>query len=185
MSKLTLEQAMTALQEKVKSGNITADNLQAFLRGPNDYNAFVRSFPSYIYAAHLIPDEYKVIEDVEPSEFKVSQFKFVPCSRIKKGIDFPSFEMMRGCAVDLNANLGLSDAKNILQHEDELPRPTRENKMGNEIILPGTLVRSHNKCILYPYFKFDWESKCWKLTFVWDEGWKIGYPDKRMLACIE
>ena len=64
MSKLTLEQAMTALQEKVKSGNITADNLQAFLRGPNDYNAFVRSFPSYIYAAHLIPDEYKVIEDV-------------------------------------------------------------------------------------------------------------------------
>mgnify|MGYP001563765819 CR=1 FL=1 len=184
MSKLTLEQAMAVLQEKVKSGDVTVDNLQAFLRGPSDYNAFVRSFPSYIYAAHLILPGGKVIEDVEPSDFKISQLKFVPCSQIKMGQEFPSFEVMRGCAVDLNANLGLSDAKYLLEHEDELPRGMQKNKMGNQIILPGTLLRE-DSVIFYPYLKWDHDSKRWKLEFVWNEGWRIGYPDMRMLACIK
>ena len=172
MGKPTFEQ-MEEFHEQTKSGRITQENLQAFLRNPNRGR-----FASEIHAAELIPKGWTVVEDVEPtSDLDISKRK--PSSFLKDSdkngyIDGPE---MRKRAPEFKGNLGLSDGKIMLADGGKLiPKEFRDFY----IPLPGTLLRDPDGRLHVPYLNFDVGR--WVLSFDWlDDVW----AGRGRLACSE
>lgn len=159
MSDITVGQ-LGELIAQAQAGRVTRENLQAFLRDPN--NGFVadgNNFPSLALAANLIPKGLEVIEDVEPSQFQVKDLELVPF--LHEGKRPINGDTMRQRAVELNANLGLADAKFVLDHQDEIPVEFR----GKYLVFTGTLLRYSGG---YPRVAaLFWYGSRWCLNFDW------------------
>ncbi len=157
MSKPTFEQT-EEFYEQVKSGRITRENLQVFLRDPN------RGQLLTIGVAELIPKGWEIVEDIAPSKFQVKDLEFI--SFLEKGEEYIGGEVMRQRAVKLKANLGLADAKYLLDHQAEIPAKLRGKKY---IVLPGTVLRDSCGDLGVPYL--GWGGGRWVLDFCWvDDG---------------
>ena len=127
--------------------------------------------------AELIPEytdengnkkKWGVVEDVSPFEFKVKDLEFI--SFLEKGEDYIGGEEMRKRAVGLKANLGLADAKYLLDHKAEIPAKLRGKKY---IVLPGTVLRDSVGDLLVPYL--GWRGGRWVLDFNWVDNAFNGY----------
>lgn len=91
--------------------------------------------PCQIYAPELIPSWCKeIVEDVAPTDFKVSDLEFLRF--LNDGEPPIGGTAMRQKAVALKANYGLSDAKRLLEHQDEIPTDMR----GKYIVFTGTVL---------------------------------------------
>lgn len=144
------------------------DALQAIIEGK--FEAAGELFPCQIYAADLIPKGWRVAvinsvpQDVAPTEFKVSDLELV--SFMKSSKSCVSGKVMRKRAINLKANLGLADAKYILDHQAEIPVEFRNKR----IVFPGTLLCTPDGnlhvaclfwhdgrwCLLFYRLAFDW-----------------------------
>lgn len=103
---------------------------------------------------------YTVLEDVTPSEFKVVDLELVPFLNPEDGGRIGG-ETLRQRAVTLKANLGLVNAKYILDHQSEIPTEFRDYVL----VFTGTLLRVsggglHVACLC-------WYGGCWHLDFDW------------------
>lgn len=115
---------------------------------------------------------FTVLEDVAPSEFKVADLELVPF--LKNGESFINGETLRTRAVTLKANLGLVDAKYILDHKAEIPTEFRR-----VLVFTGTLLRGSDGdlrvAVLY------WLDGRWCLNFNWVGN---GFDDySRLVRC--
>lgn len=108
--------------------------LQAVIEGR--FEAVGGQFPCQIYAADIIPGEWRVVEDVAPTITSIADLEFV--SHLKGGESYVSGEKMCRRAVELKANYGLSDAKFFLDHQEAIPEEIR----GKFIVFTGTKSRS-------------------------------------------
>ncbi|OGH70043.1 MAG: hypothetical protein A3C90_02585 [Candidatus Magasanikbacteria bacterium RIFCSPHIGHO2_02_FULL_51_14] len=123
-------------------------------------------FPSERLAADLIPDNWEVVEDVEPSEFEVGDLAFP--GFLMEGETCIDGEEMRRRAVQLKANFGLVDGKRLLAHQDEIPVELR----GKAIVLSGTLLRDPDGRLYVACL--DWDDDRWYLGFFWlGGGWRV------------
>ncbi|MDD2758256.1 MAG: hypothetical protein PHD72_02680 [Patescibacteria group bacterium] len=108
--------------------------LQAIAKTPE-----TELFPSALLATDLIPEGWKVVEDVAPSDFDVS--KLVPINFIKNSDKICSYgisgELLRKRAVKSGSNLGLADGKRILAEPDKLSAEFRYYI----VPLPGTVLQ--------------------------------------------
>ena len=159
---------LTKFHKQAEDGRITLENFRAFLRNPNKC---LEDQPSLLTlaVAELIPKytdkngnkkKWGVVEDVSPFEFKVKDLEFI--SFLEKGEDYIGGEEMRKRAVGLKANLGLADAKYLLDHKAEIPAKLRGKKY---IVLPGTVLRDSNSDLRVPYL--GWVGGRWVLRFLW------------------
>ncbi len=128
-------------------------------------------FPSATLAADIIPKEWVVVEDVQPSKFQVKDMEMV--SFLETGEDYVKGEVMRKRAVGLKANLGLADAKYLLDHQAEIPLEF-QNKY---IVFPGTVLRGSGGGLHVPCL--GWDGDRWVLNFFWVDG---GFRDFGRLA---
>ena len=92
-------------------------------------------FASQVYAADLIPPHCKVLDDVKPRQFQMSDLEFIPF--IEDEQRYISGEMMRKSAEDHGANFGLVDGKFIREHFNEIPESSRS---AFSMVLTGTLL---------------------------------------------
>ncbi len=136
----------------------------------------ITSFPSIALAADLIPEytnqngnkrKWEIIEDGAPSTFKISDLELV--SFLKKRANPVSGETMRKRAADLRANLGLADAKYVLEHQAEIS----DRFQNYYLVFPGTVLRDHvgylNVACLC------WSGGRWCLLWSWlGRGWDGG-----------
>lgn len=131
-------------------------------------------FPCELHASDLIPEGWTVVEDVSPSDL-TRGVEFVPF--VKNGEGYINGELMRQRAVELKGNLGLSDVKYLLTHQELIPVEFRGN---NYIVLPGTVLRSPDGRLGVPCL--SWFVERWVLHFSW-----LGYCDwcglGRMVRC--
>lgn len=123
--------------------------------------------PCQIHAANLIPDWCKeIVEDVAPTDFKVSDLEFIRF--LNEGESPIGGTAMRQKAVVLKANYGLSDAKRLLDHQDEIPTDMR----GKYIVFTGTVLRVSDGvlCVAYLYwFVGRWCLDFGRLDGVWGD----------------
>lgn len=125
-------------------------------------------FPSETQAADLIPEGWAVVEDVEPSEFNISDLEFV--SFLEGEEQYVAGEEMRKRSVALRGNLGLCDAKRLLAGQNEIPEDIRSKY----IVLPGTVLRGSDRYLRVPFLY--WHGGRWILIFFWlDYVWYGGY----------
>lgn len=121
------------------------------------------AFPCQIHAAGLIPEtngcKWEVVEDVEPSEFKVEDLDFV--GFLEPGESVVTGTVMRERACTLKANFGLSDAPRLLEEQADIPESVR----GKYIVLAGTKVRNPGGDLGVPVLCFDGEQ--WYLRWFW------------------
>ncbi len=131
-------------------------------------------FPSVRLAGDLIPtyrhiggesEKFDVVEDVQPSAFKVGDLK--PISFLKEGEIYARGEVMRTRAMSLRANLGLVDAKYIMDHQAELSPRLR----GMNLIFTGTRLRDPLGHLFLPFLYWDWSAHRWYLDFGWVDGY--------------
>ena len=142
----------------VADGKVTTKNFQAFLANPNGFVKDVKKekFSSFVIAAKY---GYTVVEDVEPSQFKVKNLKFI--TFLESGESYITGETMRQRAVTLKGNIGLVDGQYLLDHQDEIPKEMR----GKYIVFPGTLLRGSGDDLDVAYL--SWLGFCWVLSFGW------------------
>lgn len=135
-------------------------------------------FPSEIHAIDLIPEGWKVVEDVSLSVVDVEKLKkrhFGSNVKVKGNEWLPDsvqyaeptkFATVRKRAVKLNGNLGLVDAKHMLAEQDRIPIKFR----GFWILLPGTVLRDRSGSKQVRTLWFDY--RCgWCITNCID--WRI------------
>lgn len=135
--------------------------------GEGRFEAVGHAFPSHLHAADLIPKGWVVVEDVEPSDFKVEDLVFV--GFLKDGETVVSGTVMRERAVALKANLGLSDAPRLLQDQTKI---STERSGNNFIVLAGTVLRSPDGNLNVPVLNFGGEQ--WYLCWRWFEvDWDV------------
>lgn len=125
-----------------------------------------KKFPSQVLAPKMIRDKWTVTEDVSPSRFKIGNLRFVNYLPEKKKYIFG--EEMRERAVLLGANLGLCDAKRVLERQSELPACLRRYRL----FFPATLLRDAMGRPRVPYLW--WSGQSWKCDFdyvdlVWED----------------
>ena len=130
------------------------------------------SFPSENLAADLIPQyrnedgsvcRWEVIDDVDPAQFEGKDIEFI--SYLNNGEEFGwgiAGEVMRERAIQLRANLGLVDAKYILEHQDEIPADLQGKVY---IVFPGTLLNDFDGNTNVAYS--TWDGQYWRLYFTW------------------
>lgn len=114
-------------------------------------------FPSQSIATEY---GYTVEEDVEPSKFQVKNLEMV--SFLENGENYVKGEKMRQRAVGLKANLGLADAKYVLEHQAEIPPEFRNNKY---LVFTGTLLRDPDGSLHMADLR--WDGQRWLLGFYW------------------
>lgn len=118
-------------------------------------------FPSETHAADLIPEGWAVVEDVEPSEFNISDLEFI--SFLEGDEQYVAGEEMRKRAVTLRGNLGLCDGKRLLAGQNEIPEDLRSKY----IALPGTVLRNPGGSLSVPFL--FWCGFRWFMGFFWLE----------------
>ena len=117
---------------------------------------------------------FTVLEDVQPSDFQIKDLEMVPFLKPEDGGNVIG-TVMRTRAVTLKANLGLTDAKHLLKHKEEIPVEFR----GKYLVFTGTLLRDSGGVLLVAYL--FWNGVCWLLNFRWvDFVWDGG---NRLLRC--
>jgi len=139
------------------------------------------SFPSATLAADLIPKGWKIIEDVAPSKFKISDLKLAPF--MEEGEDYGYGKPVREYSVGFKDNLGLVDAKFILEHQQEIPAEFQNNYL----VFSGTVLRNPDDgsrrvaCLCWIEESLGWSLYwCWLwLDCFWvDSPWVDG--DERL-----
>jgi len=136
--------------------------LQAVVEGR--FKAVGGKFPCQTLCPDLIPAGYEVIEDVEPSQFQVKDLKLVPF--LEDGENYVDGEELRQRAKKLKANLGLADAKFIMDHQNEIPTEFRDKYL----VFTGTLLHSLGGELSVAYL--SWSRGRWYLSFYWlGHGW--------------
>lgn len=127
-------------------------------------------FPSEVHAAALIPKEWTIVEDVEPTpDLKVEELEFI--SFLEQGESYVGGEVMRGRAKKLGANLGLADGKRILEQEDKIPVELHGQIV---IVLLGTVLTDADGVPRVACFR--WNGNRWCLCWYWlDGGWDGSY----------
>ena len=159
MSTVTIEQ-LYKLHDEISRGCITRELLQAFLENPNRFTKGTHSSSFAIVAKY----GYTVVEDVEPSQFKVKNLKFI--TFLKSGELYITGETMRQRAITLKGNFGLIDGQYLLDHQEEIPK----KMLGKYIVLPGTLLRGSDGRLFIACLR--WRGGRWVLGFVWlGGGW--------------
>jgi len=141
------------------------------------------SFPSLTLAADLIPEytdskgkkrKWEVVEDVTPTLFNIRDLKFK--GFLKSGESLVNGSTMRERAVAMKGNLGLVDAKRLLDHQSEIPTKLR----GRHIMFLGTVLRGSGGFLGVPCLFLDGDR--WCLIFGWlDGGWDRSFR----FACCE
>ncbi len=132
--------------------------------------AKTNKLPSVLLDENIARKEWKIVENVELSEFEVSNLELVSC--LKKDEDEVGGEEMRRRAVRLGANLGLDDAKYILDHQAEIPPKFR----GKFLLFPGTLFDTyHIVCLI-------WKDGEWLPAFLQAGFDEIKFDEKDMLV---
>lgn len=117
-------------------------------------------FPSQTLDANLIPNGWEIVEDVEPSKFQIKDLEMV--SFLENGEEYVKGEVLRKRAVGLKANLGLADAKYILDYQAEIPPEFRTKYF----VFPGTLLRSPDGDLRVAYLGWDGERWCHNFNWV-------------------
>ncbi len=118
----------------------------------------VVTFPSQILASNLlIPTGWEIIEDVAPTDFKISDLEMVPF--LEGGESYINGEVLRQRAVGLKANLGLADAKYFLDHQAEIPVEFQSEYL----VFTGTLLRDPDGNLLVA--GLSWSGGRWELAF--------------------
>jgi len=129
-------------------------------------------FPSEALAHDLISAGWEIVEDVEPSQLKGKTLEMVS---FLKGEDYVNGDAMKKRAVELKANLGLADAKYLLNHQNEIPVEFRDNVL----VCAGTVLRSPGGRLCVACL--GWGVDRWYLGFGWlDSDWRGG---GRLLRC--
>ncbi|MBI5023041.1 MAG: hypothetical protein HZC05_02650, partial [Candidatus Magasanikbacteria bacterium] len=100
---------------------------------------------------------YTVVEDVAPTLKSVSDLELV--SFLEPGEPFVTGSVIRQRAVTLKANLGLVDAKYLLDHQSEIPTEFRSNLL----VFAGTLLRDSYGRLPLAYL--CWPGGRWRLDF--------------------
>lgn len=114
--------------------------------------------PCQIHAPELIPGWCKgIVEDVAPTDFKVSDLEFVPF--LNDGERSVNGTTMRQRAVVLKANYGLSDAKRLLENQNDIPI----NRHGKHIVFTGTVLRDSGGDLYVAYVY--WRGGRWCMYF--------------------
>ena len=126
------------------------------------------AFPSLLFASSLIPEytdaegntkKWEVLEDVQPSNFKISDLEMVTFLQGEE--TSIRGKVMRERAVSLKANLGLVDAKRLLDNQSEIPVEFR----GKILVFTGTLLRDPDGSLFVACLSFD--GGRWCLGFGW------------------
>ena len=115
-----------------------------------------KTFPSSAIAAKY---GYEVVKDVEPSQFKVKNLKFI--TFLESGELYINSITMCQRAVTLKGNLGLVDGQYLFDHQNEIPKEMR----GKYIVLPGTLLPDSDGDLRVACL--DWGGGCWVPCFGW------------------
>ncbi|MEK9183328.1 MAG: hypothetical protein AAB849_02355 [Patescibacteria group bacterium] len=110
--------------------------------------------------------DYAVVEDVTPSKRQISDLEIV--SFLNDDESYINGTVMRVRAVILKANLGLVDAKRLLDNQEEIPVEFRSKVL----VFTGTLLRDsggrlHVACLY-------WGGGRWCLRFDWIDGGFFG-----------
>lgn len=105
-------------------------------------------FPSATLAADIIREQttweldgiipyeaWQVVEDVQPTSFRIQDV--APSSFLKEGESEITSQEMRRRAVVLDGNMGLVDAKYLLQHQIDIPADWQDCYF----VFPGTVLR--------------------------------------------
>lgn len=167
---------MKELSPEEQDALVNSDNrpaLKKFLYDPDRYTN--NRFISPLLAADLIPDWFKVVEDVFPKEFKISDLKEVSFLDSRDRNDRVGGETMRQRAVKLKANLGLVDLKYVLSNSKEIPGELQFNS--HCLVFAGTLLRGSGG---YPCVAcLRWNGKRWYTDF---RSLSDGFCDKDRLA---
>jgi|GEM_PF-3976655 len=128
-------------------------------------------FPSEIQTPELIPEGWTVVEDVEPSEFNVSDLEFI--SFLEGEEQSVASKEMRQRAVTLLGNLGLCDGKRMIACQNEIPKDLH----GKSILLPGTVLRKPGWGFFIPCLCYG--GVCWTLDFRY-LGFGVGANEFRL-----
>jgi hypothetical protein len=110
--------------------------------------------PSETIVKNLEDKGWKIVENVEATEFEVKDLELV--SVLKDGEESVEGDEMRRRAVSLMANLGLDDAMYIFDHQAEIPPEFR----GKYILFPGTLFDCQHIPSMW------WEDGKWLFGFI-------------------
>lgn len=110
-------------------------------------------------------DGWTLLENVGRRITSVRDLELVPF--LKGGEDYINGEeMARRARMELDANLGQSDAEYMLEHQDEIPAEFRKYYL----VFPGTVWRDADGDRYVPYLR--WSGGRWVLRFFWfDGGW--------------
>jgi hypothetical protein len=143
---------------------VNSDNrprIKTFLRSPGIYFT-----PSEVLAPDLIPEKWKVVDDVIPTpRLSLQAVEFI--SLLDEGQSWVSSAKMRERAKRLGADLGLADAKFFLEHQAEI----QEELRGKVLVFPGTVLldpdgRANAVCL-------EWSDGRWIVCFRWfDYDWQ-------------
>lgn len=103
---------------------------------------------------------FTVLEDVEPSRFQIKDLELVPFLKPEDDGSVNG-EILRARASDLKANLGLMDAKRLLDNQAEISTEFR----GSVLVFTGTLLRDSGGSLPVAYL--CWRGGGWHLSFDW------------------
>ncbi|TSC83730.1 MAG: hypothetical protein G01um101413_870 [Parcubacteria group bacterium Gr01-1014_13] len=121
-----------------------------------------RKFPSLLSTAgDIIPRGWEVVEDVAPSKFEVKDLELI--SFLENGEEWIGTKEMYKRAVDLNANLGLVDAKYVLEHQGEISAEFRKRSL----LFTGTKALDLQGILCFPFLY--WSGNHWVFHFGWGE----------------
>lgn len=126
----------------------------------------------------VVPREsWMVVEDVQPTAFKIKDVVFV--SFFERNEFYISGQEMRRRAALLHGNLGLVDAKYLLEHQVEIPVVFQNYY----IVFPGTVLQnSFNRRLYVPVLYWLWPTNSWDIYFApldnfWYEFKSLSWSD--------
>lgn len=132
------------------------------------------TFPSLVFALDLIPEyqdaegktrKWGIVEDVAPT---TGTFEFVPFLERDESLIAGVEMRKRALSPKYEANRGLSDAKYLLAHQEEISVALRGKKY---LVFAGTLLRS--PCGGLRLACLYWSGELWRLEFCWlDRDWR-------------
>ncbi len=131
--------------------------------------AKTNKLPSVLLDENIAGKGWEIVENVKPSKFEINELELV--SFLEKGEDEVVGEEMRRRAVRLRANLGLDDAKFVLDHQAEILVGFR----GKFLLFPGTLFDCLHIICLF------WKDGEWRPCFV-PVGFNFAFGDEDFLV---
>jgi len=127
--------------------------------------------PSVLLDENIAGKGWEIVEDVKPSKFEVKDLELVSFLEKDKDEESVKGEVVRQRAVSLRANLGLDDAKYVLDHQIEIPVEFR----GKFLLFPGTLFDClHIVCLF-------WKDGQWQPCFL-PVGFGFDFDDVDLLV---